>query len=1130
MALPVGVETRTIRLTLPLDTLGNEPKVYAGTVQPDRPLVWAATGDRLWPTGARLPDAVAGFVDFDVPIVDQEGWVDKDGDPITGWTYKLVVTATWEVKSRTIVKYFQVLEATADVIDIELLPEGPVLPPLNPGDGYVSSVLGFTGPITGAQIIESLKDRFDRKTKWHPEDFGDGAPGYPNNDSPAIVAAIAAAGAFGGTVELMGGKTYGGSGDILQKNGVAVRGGSSNAYGNGNASRIKAIDDTFRYRWGSATAGGANFPGEFEGVIIDGDDIAGAGHELFRVEAVDSTLMNPVVLNSAGDGMVLHNAQNCTIINPRIDNCPDGDCYKVQNNDEAMLAGAPFNGQAGGHNIVFGGHITRGKRLFHFDYDIVDPGGLLNFWPHDNMFFGTIFEQYQDDCELLGRISDGEARFIHCTFTGSSGMLTVDEDCLILVENEKRPELPVYATFDSCDFGAGAIGVADLIRSKSYGAANAIRIYGKTLVANANQGYFLCDDRGPGGGLGVVGGVFGAIDGLTTATDGTGLKLSRGLNGGSGASFTTTVRQPLRWDMDADQGSPIQIRRKGDTSNRFQVDRDGGLRWLSGASPATVASIINVGAGLLVSGENVLQIASFTTAGRPAAANPFYLHRLILDTTIGALFWSDGATWRAVAEPVTTGSQPADSDLTQIAALTTTSFGRSLLTLADGTALAAQVGVATLTAAGVVELATTAETTTGTDATRATTPAGVKAVADLLQPLDTDLTAIAALATTTYGRALLTLANQAALVALLPNYQPLDNDLTQIAALTTASYGRSLLALTSANQLTAEILAASEVLAGRIEIATQIETNTGTDDVRAVTPLKFATRLAAYAQPLDSDLTSIAALATTTYGRAILTLADQAALVALLPAYQASDADLTAIAAISTTSYGRALLALADQSALMGALAAASATAQGIVELATPAEALTGTDTTRAVTPEGLKAVGDTKQPLDADLTAIAALATSTFGRSLLALVDAAALAAALPAKGHSERKADGTQSIVTGAAAAAVLWGTSVVAERGGVSYAAGVFTIGTTGTYSITVQLLFAANVTGRRQPAIRKNGVVVTSGNAAATSAGVAAVPLPLVLDLVAGDTIDVTGFQDSGANLAITNLSYITIHQQ
>lgn len=42
---------------------------------------------------------------------------------------------------------------------------------------------------------------------------------------------------------------------------------------------------------------------------------------------------------------------------------------------------------------------------------------------------------------------------------------------------------------------------------------------------------------------------------------------------------------------------------------------------------------------------------------------------------------------------------------------------------------------------------------------------------------------------------------------------------------------------------------------------------------------------------------------------------------------------------------------------------AASATRAGLVELATTDEATTGTDTTRAVTPAGVKAVGDTKFP-----------------------------------------------------------------------------------------------------------------------------------------------------------------------
>lgn len=74
-------------------------------------------------------------------------------------------------------------------------------------------------------------------------------------------------------------------------------------------------------------------------------------------------------------------------------------------------------------------------------------------------------------------------------------------------------------------------------------------------------------------------------------------------------------------------------------------------------------------------------------------------------------------------------------------------------------------------------------------------------------------------------------------------------------------------------------------------------------------------------QPLDSDLTAIAALATTSFGRSVLTLADAAALRTLAGAVigtdvQAYDSDLAAIAALATTSFGRSLLTMADAAAL----------------------------------------------------------------------------------------------------------------------------------------------------------------------------------------------------------------------
>lgn len=156
--------------------------------------------------------------------------------------------------------------------------------------------------------------------------------------------------------------------------------------------------------------------------------------------------------------------------------------------------------------------------------------------------------------------------------------------------------------------------------------------------------------------------------------------------------------------------------------------------------------------------------------------------------------------------------------------------------------------------------------------------------------------------------------------------------------------------------------------------------------------------------------TFVNALGTTFFEVAGAAASAQAAAIA---ASQPLDADLTAIAALSgQTTYGRAMLTLANQAALMALLGASSETAAGIVELATTTEATTGTDTTRAVTPAGVAAainalvagapgllntldelaaaLGDDpnfaatlttslagKQPLDSDLTAIAALTSA---------------------------------------------------------------------------------------------------------------------------------------------------------
>lgn len=126
-------------------------------------------------------------------------------------------------------------------------------------------------------------------------------------------------------------------------------------------------------------------------------------------------------------------------------------------------------------------------------------------------------------------------------------------------------------------------------------------------------------------------------------------------------------------------------------------------------------------------------LASPTFTGTPAAP-----------TAAGGTNTTQVATTAFVA----TGFQPLDSDLTAIAALSTTAFGRALLALADAAALRTAGGLGT---AAVVD--------TGTGAANVPTITQ----ADLrYQPLDSDLTAIAALTTTSYGRSVLASADAAA--------------------------------------------------------------------------------------------------------------------------------------------------------------------------------------------------------------------------------------------------------------------------------------------------------------------------------------------------------------------------------
>jgi len=334
--------------------------------------------------------------------------------------------------------------------------------------------------------------------------------------------------------------------------------------------------------------------------------------------------------------------------------------------------------------------------------------------------------------------------------------------------------------------------------------------------------------------------------------------------------------------------------------------------------------------------------------------------------------------------------QPVDSDLTAIAALATTSFGRSLLTSANAAALVASAGLdADLTTFSVPASTTvSAFGASLVDDANAATALGTLGA----QPLDSDLTAIAAIAPANDD-----LIQRKSGAWTNRTLTQVKTDLGLVAGLLTAdSFNRANGALGNTDGA-GSLDPVAWTVTGALDIfSNQVETGTGNGT--AIINLGVA----------DHD--------------AQIVIADGTGAASLLWRYTDSSnhwrIDISGpFQANSWTIYkvvtGGFTQVATGSGAPNGSVWRAVVTGSSVTVYRDSTVLYSGTDSTHSTATRagfnlgnsGARADGWSAstvastlaayQPLDSDLTAIAALTTTTFGRSLLALANAAALISA---------------------------------------------------------------------------------------------------------------------------------------
>lgn len=174
MTYPAGADLVTITYSPPITFL-NEAVVAKVTVKPTHTLTWAATG-QTFAAFTSVPGATGTPSSFQVPAVDQPGFIDSSGNAFTHWAY--TVTLEWSYQGQKIssIKNIQPL-AGQGTVNLNTLPDELISLPVAATVPTVLSVDGQTGAVTTSVFRQAAEtQKLNRFFALYPENLMD--PSY----------------------------------------------------------------------------------------------------------------------------------------------------------------------------------------------------------------------------------------------------------------------------------------------------------------------------------------------------------------------------------------------------------------------------------------------------------------------------------------------------------------------------------------------------------------------------------------------------------------------------------------------------------------------------------------------------------------------------------------------------------------------------------------------------------------------------------------------------------------------------------------------------------------------------------------------------------------------------------------